>query len=206
MNLDRDFILRAVWRLHLALLLVAVAPLAVAHGISLFATVEGSTIQGTLLYADGSPATGAPVTAFAPDGSVLAETRTDETGRFTFEAQVRCRHRLVGDGGQGHRGLFTIAEADLPTSLPRPGETVSEASAPASNDVTGMDGGEQVLPADFDARVEAAVARQIRPLREQLQGYETSIRKKDVLGGIGYLFGLAGLFALLKSRKTRPVS
>ena len=59
------------------------------------------------------------------------------------------------------------------------------------------------LPNDLDARLEAAVARQLRPLREQLDGYENSIRVRDVMGGIGYLFGLAGLIVMLKHRKAR---
>jgi nickel transport protein len=173
-----------------------------AHGINLFATVEGTSIQGTLLYADGTPAANAPVIAYAPDGDVIAEVITDDTGRFVFEARVRVRHRLVGDAGQGHRGLFTIAAEDLPTSLPEPGapniEPVAEVAPIA---VPPVDAG--ALPADFDARLEAAVARQLRPLREQIDRYEHSIRIRDVMGGIGYLFGLVGIVVLLKHRYAR---
>lgn len=179
----------------LAIMFVAASPTAWAHGINLFATVEGAAIQGTLNFADGSPAAHAPVTAFAPDGSKIAETTTDETGRFTFLARVRCRHRLVGDAGQGHRGLFTIAEEDLPASLPAPGDALVPEFK--ENDSTHA----APVPDDFDERVEAAVARQLRPLREQLNGYETKVRIRDVMGGIGYLFGLAGLIVLLKARK-----
>lgn len=191
------------WRILTVALLLACASVVHAHGINLFATVEGTSIQGTLLYADGSPAANAPVMAFAPDGSTIAEATTDETGRFTFQARVRCRHRLVGDAGQGHRGLFTIAEEDLPTSLPAPGEEAPPAPASEGNKPPAPGAGPPALPADFDARVEAAVARQLRPLREQINGYETAIRIRDVMGGIGYLFGLAGLIALLKTRNSR---
>ncbi len=190
-------------RILTVVILLACAPVAHAHGINLFATVEGSTIQGTLLYADGTPATSAPVTAFAPDGSIIAEATTDETGRFTFQIRIRCRHRIVGDAGQGHRGLFTIAEEDLPDSLPAPGEEAPVEPAPGVETSPATVSGTQALPDDFDARVEAAVARQLRHLREQLNGYETTVRIRDVMGGIGYLFGLAGLIALLKTRKSR---
>lgn len=180
---------------------LSAAPRAWPHGINLFATVEGTTIQGTLHYADGSPATHAPVIAYAPDGKKIAEALTDETGRFTFQAQVRCRHRLVGDAGQGHRGLFTIPVEDLPDVLPEPG-VPSAAPSPVPAAPIATPGS---VPEDLDQRVEAAVARQLRPLREQLNGYETSIRIRDVMGGIGYLFGLAGLFGLIKSRSSRTV-
>ena len=189
-------------RLLIAALLLAIAPLGHAHGINLFATVEGATIQGTLRYADGSPATTAPVTAFAPDGSKIAEAVTDETGRFSLQARVRCRYRLVGDAGQGHRGLFTIAEKELPESLPAPGEEAPSAPTPAVDTPPASSAGLQTLPADFDERVGAAVARQVSSLREQLDGYENRIRIRDVMGGIGYLFGLFGIIVLLKHRNT----
>lgn len=203
MNVHRFHRSEIASRILTVVILLACAPVAHAHGINLFATVEGTTIQGTLHYADGTPATSAPVTAFAPDGSIIAETTTDETGRFTFQARVRCRHRLVGDAGQGHRGLFTIAEADLPDSLPAPGETAPVEPAPGLETPPATVSGTPALPDDLDERVEAAVARQLRPLREQLNGYETAVRIRDVMGGIGYLFGLAGLIALLKTRKSR---
>jgi len=190
-------------RLLTAALLLALAPLVRAHGINLFATVEGATIQGTLRYADGSPATSAPVTAFAPDGSKIAEAMTDETGRFSFQARVRCRYRLVGDAGQGHRGLFTIQEKELPESLPAPGEEAPSASAPAVAAPPAPNAALQTLPADFDERVGAAVARQVNPLREQIDGYENQIRIRDVMGGIGYLFGLFAIIVLVKHRNTR---
>ncbi|MEJ2456241.1 MAG: hypothetical protein P8103_19125 [Candidatus Thiodiazotropha sp.] len=44
-----------------------------------------------------------------------------------------------------------------------------------------------------EAALERAVARQIRPLREALQGYEEQVRLRDIIGGIGYIVGLAGL-------------
>jgi nickel transport protein len=109
----------------------------------------------------------------------------------------------VGDAGQGHRGLFTVAEEELPESIPAPGELAPVVPATDVDTHPASVAEAQALPADFDTRVEAAVARQLRPLREQLNGYETTIRIRDVMGGIGYLFGLAGLIALLKTRKSR---
>ena len=193
---------------HLLVIVIPMlfAPTGWAHGINLFATVEGSTIQGTLLYADGTPAAKAPVTAFGPNGDVNAEAKTDESGRFSFQTRVRCRHRLVGDAGQGHRGLFTIAAEDLsaslPTTLPEPVAPLPEsalAELPGeSSVVTPVEA--DAMHAEFDARLEAAVARQLRPLREQIDRYEKKIRIRDVIGGIGYLFGLVGLVVLLKHR------
>jgi nickel transport protein len=51
--------------------------------------------------------------------------------------------------------------------------------------------------------VEQAVARQIRPLREALQAHEERVRMRDILGGIGYIVGLAGLALWWSSRRRK---
>jgi nickel transport protein len=49
-----------------------------------------------------------------------------------------------------------------------------------------------------------ALGRQIRGLREQIEGYEEQVRFRDVLGGIGYIFGVAGIaFYFLGRRQQR---
>jgi nickel transport protein len=53
----------------------------------------------------------------------------------------------------------------------------------------------------LEAAIERAVARQIRPLREQLIAAEDRIRLQDILGGIGFIMGLTGLALWLTSRR-----
>lgn len=58
--------------------------------------------------------------------------------------------------------------------------------------------------ADLPA-IEQAVARAVRPLREQLALERERARLRDVLGGIGYILGLAGLWAWWRARdRDRP--
>jgi nickel transport protein len=52
-----------------------------------------------------------------------------------------------------------------------------------------------------ESAIERAVARQIRPLREQLVAAEDRIRLQDILGGIGYIIGLTGLALWWRSRR-----
>ncbi len=48
-----------------------------------------------------------------------------------------------------------------------------------------------------------AVASQVRPLREQLNDYQDQVRFRDIVGGIGYIFGLAGITLWLRAAR-RP--
>lgn len=184
-----------------ALLLTAASP-ALAHKLKLFATAQGAEISGYAYFTGGDRAMGAALTAAAPDGTVLFSGVTGTDGGFRFTAARRVDHVLTVDGGDGHQARITLGADVLPPSLP--GGTEAEAAralAPAPPP--------QAAPsapsADIQALIEAAVARQIRPLREQLDAYQDQVRWHDVAGGIGTIIGLAGLaFGLTRGRGRRP--
>jgi nickel transport protein len=50
--------------------------------------------------------------------------------------------------------------------------------------------------------IEVAVARQIRPLREELLATRDALRLTDILGGVGYIFGLAGVALWWHARRS----
>ena len=55
------------------------------------------------------------------------------------------------------------------------------------------------------ADIEAAVARQIIPLRKQIDAMEERARFSDIMGGLGTIFGLFGIAAWVQAhRKTKP--
>jgi len=178
-----------------ALLLAAPAH---AHKLKVFATTEGARVLGSAYFAGGGVAAGIAVTVDGPAGETLFQGRTDESGRFAFDAARRVDHRISVDGGDGHFARFTVPAADLPPTLPA-GERggVSEA-APA---IPGV--GAAVAPAAPTCG-EESLARQIRPLREQIEAWHEKIWWHDVLGGLGYIVGLAGLAFGLTRRGAPP--
>jgi nickel transport protein len=58
---------------------------------------------------------------------------------------------------------------------------------------------------ELAALIEQAVARQVRPLREELLAAQGRAGLRDVLGGIGYIFGLAGVLMWWRSRRSRDL-
>lgn len=176
--------------------------LAWGHGVELFATVEGHQIHGVLRYADHTPVDGAAVHAYAPDGTIIAESSTGPDGRFILPVTRHTDYRLVGDAGEGHLGEYTIPASELPHPPADAGSTDPGEVVPSG---APLEPGGAPGPIDQDAmedRIEQAMARQLAPLREQLFGYERTTRIRDIVGGIGYVFGLAGIVVLLKHRKT----
>jgi nickel transport protein len=62
-------------------------------------------------------------------------------------------------------------------------------------------GREEGLDPALEAAIERAVARQVRPLREEVAAARDAARLQDILGGIGYLFGLTGLALWWRGRR-----
>ena len=170
-------VLAAIW---------LVPPSASAHGIHVSARVEGRTIRGKAYYHDDSPVGGATLRALDRSDDEIATTQTDPQGEFSFEARFRCDHRLLVETGDGHGGEFLITAMQLPGDLPARGDT----PAPATS---------------AEASLET-IQNELNELRNQLQRYEERIRLQDVLGGIGYIFGIAGVaYYFLGIRRKKAV-
>jgi nickel transport protein len=81
------------------------------------------------------------------------------------------------------------------------GSPRAEQPVPSAGTISGQRAPVPTAPdAALVAAVEAAVARQIRPLREELAEARGQAAFRDVLGGIGYIVGLAGLLLWWRGR------
>ena len=176
---------------------------AFAHKLKVFATAIGADITGYGYFAPGGRAQDSEVTVTA-DGKVVATLRTNEEGEFSYTATTRVDHIFSLDAGDGHEAAYRIAADELPATL-----SGSASSTPATPPA-GSQQRPQVLPvgpspaaaAEVRALVEMGIAQQLRPLREQIDALQQKLWLHDVLGGIGYIVGLAGFaFWLSASRK-----
>ncbi|MCL4692721.1 MAG: hypothetical protein KJ060_09460 [Candidatus Hydrogenedentes bacterium] len=183
------------------LIVAAASPFAYGHALHLFASVSGDHIEGKAYYSD-SPAAGIPVTIVGPDDEILATVRSDVSGTFTWHPTKRCDLRFVAESEDGHRTEFTIAAEELPRSrsAPEPEPSVIEVAAE-----DGPDDSDRSSPssADLERLVAEAVSREVAPLREQLDAATHRTQLRDIVGGLGYIAGVAGLFALWKRRTSR---
>jgi len=200
MSADRRWVLV----LALALIILLASAPAAAHKLKVFAAAEGARIQGSAYFAGGAAASGARVEVRDAQGQVLAELTPDQKGRFAYAATASMDHVIVALTGDGHHAYWMVTGAELAGALPAaaqpqvapypppgPGPApVATAPVPAA----GLD------PAAL-AACEAAVARQVRPLREELDAAQDRARLHDILGGIGYILGIAGLGHWLGTRR-----
>jgi nickel transport protein len=198
--------------LAVAVLFLVVSP-AHAHKLKVFATAVGARVDGTAYFVGGGPAQGVEVSVQTPSGQPLATLQTDEDGKFAFTATTRTDQVIVVNAGDGHSARFTISAADLPESLPAAGmpAQVPPEGAPkplvgaSATGTAGVPVVSSILAAQAAVPLEdlvgQAVARQLRPLREQINDYEDQIRLRDIIGGIGYIIGIAGLTVAFRNRR-----
>ncbi len=200
----RDETRRCVWLIVLSGMVAAWAPSALAHRLKLFATAEGTTITGYAYFPGGGRAKRQTVQVLDAAGRRLGEVKTNDAGEFSFEATVRCDHRFIIETPDGHRSTFLVEAADLPQGLAAPASAAKE--EPAKEPAAAPEQEAQPPPSTgppsaVEQVVEDAVARKIRPLQEQIERLEERRRVQDILGGVGYIIGLAGIaFYLLRAR------
>jgi len=210
-----DSVRQAFRRLALvALGLVATVGAAHAHKLKAFATAEGPLVSGYAYFTPGGRAQQADVSITGPGGVEVLKTEVNDQGEFHFVAKQRVDYTITVDGGDSHVASFTIHAGDLPDSLPAPTDgkilpldPPGAAPVAASADTMSPSQGDQ---AALRAMIRESVAREVNPLREQLDAFQEQVGWRDVVSGLGYIFGLCGVayfFGTWRSnRKTPAVS
>lgn len=181
-----------------ALLGIMCAP-AQAHLLKVFAFADGNRIQGSTYFIGGAPASGATVRMMNSDGDVLATIAPDADGEFGYEAKSGEDHIIVADTGDGHVAEWVVTAAELTSHVASTAGSGAD-SAPSFSETASA---AAQTRSDLATLVEKAVARQIRPLREQIIANEEQVRLRDIVGGIGYIIGLAGLSAWWQQHRRR---
>ncbi|ALG69286.2 hypothetical protein [Beggiatoa leptomitoformis] len=176
---------------YLSLIIICwtISNVAYAHKVKLFATVEGSTINGYAYFSGGAAVQNMPVIVKDNSGVVLGESLTDTQGRFSYVLTQKQAVQLSINTGDGHQASYAIQADDV--------------SITTENKATKQNVKTNLVEQPIQLLVEQAVYQQVRPLREQLEKYEEKVRLHDILGGIGYIVGIAGLWFFLQGRRVK---
>ncbi|PIE43377.1 MAG: cobalt ABC transporter permease [Gammaproteobacteria bacterium] len=167
-----------------------------AHNVVGGVYVVGSQVEGEIGFSNGDMApANSPVIVTDADGNQIVATTTNEDGFFTFNATQRIDHYIVADLGSGHIYKYILKAEELPDSFEEMAPENNLAFAAAGAGLNTVD------PVALQAIVEKAVARQIKPLRKELNAYKEKASFRDVIGGMGYILGLCGLGMWLSQRK-----
>ena len=204
------------------LLLIVCAALAVtlclsaasqAHKVNIFAYVDDDTVVTDSGYSRSRRVVDGTVEVYdAASGELLLFGKTDADGKYSFKIPEIARRqgmdlRLLLRAGVGHQAEWVVKAGEYmvapavetaavetasaePVAVETPAAEVRPVEVPA------------VAPAIDVAAVEAVVRRELAPVKEMLADMsQPGPSVTEILGGIGYIFGLFGVAAYFKSRK-----
>jgi nickel transport protein len=182
---------------------------ALAHRMLVFAYAEGDTIHTESKFVPDTPVRGGEVRVLEPKtGRVLLTGATDAQGKFSFKipaeaATQRLDLKIVVEAAMGHRGEWLLKAGNyLPGGPPEPAAAPAPAATPKPTVLeTGAAAMDRQMLEDV---LNAALERQLAPVKEtlaQLTVHRTSLT--DIIGGIGYIMGLFGLWAYFLSRRKK---
>lgn len=200
--------IRSLPRAALAALLVLVlAAPALAHKVNIFAFVEAGVIHTESSFGGKRPVTqGTVEVRDAGSNELLLTGATDGEGKWSFPVPQNLREKkpdllLVIKAGEGHQGQWRVPAADYLEAGAAPaapaeaaGAAAPEAAQPAA-----------LPPADSPAleqTVNRLIEAKLGPLRKELaEAGSRDTGAAEILGGLGFLMGLAGLIMASRRRK-----
>ncbi|WP_020585524.1 hypothetical protein [Desulfobacter curvatus] len=185
---------------------------ALAHKVTVFAWVEGDTVLGESKFSGGKKAQNSEIIVWDLNGKELLRTRTNEKGEFSFPIPEKTAMRIELIAGMGHKAEWTIPLEDLEETVVAESTRAEEIKTPEPAAKT--DSGQAVQtavsidPAQLEAIVEKAVTKalnkKITPLTKMVADLEQKGPSiNEILGGIGYIFGLMGVAMYFSSRRKK---
>jgi nickel transport protein len=179
-----------------AIVLIGSHGQALAHKVTIFAWVEGDTIFTESKFSGGRMAINAPVEVFDKNGQKLLEGKTDKKGKFSFKIPKATDLRIVLNAAMGHRAEWTISESEIREAGPIvEKKSASEPSGPISVGLS---------KEEVQRIIEDSLDKKLRPIvRMMTESKNTKPSLTEIIGGIGYIFGLMGVALYFKSRSKK---
>lgn len=160
-----------------------------AHRLRIFASVEAGAISGYAYFVGGARAKGATIVFRNAQSEELHRMQADGRGAFAWTPPKPQEIRITVDAGDGHIGSLTLQakrfSAEATGMAEHALQSPSANHAPASIELA-------ELEKRIEARIEAAVARQMRPLLEAQEAAQSRMRFSDIMAGIGIIIGMSG--------------
>jgi nickel transport protein len=188
----------------LTLVLVALPPLASGHKVNVFAWVEGDTVHVEGYFAGNKKAQDSLVEVFDRTGEKLLDGRTDQQGEFSFKIPKKTDLKIVLTASMGHKNDFVIPMSELGKVSPQTTDDSSRGAEaePCEKQMISTEATLEVNLSQMESLIDKALDRKLitlsRLIREtRPEGPTVS----EVIGGIGYIFGLMGVALYFISKK-----
>ena len=182
--------------LLVSLLMISVNPPALAHKVMIFAWVEGDTVFTESKFSGGKKVMNAQVLVFDKGGEQLLEGKTDNKGKFSFKVPKLTDLRIVLNAAMGHKAEWTMPESEIRESCGDPGSKKTD--EPSQAIAVGLS------KEEIKGLVEESLDRKLRPIIKMItESQSKGPSVTEIIGGIGYIFGLMGLVIYFRNRRKK---
>lgn len=173
-----------------------------AHKVRVFAWEDSGMIVTESQFNSGRPAKNAIISVIdTTTGHQLLSGTTNGDGLFSFPtpAGTESAIEIIVDCGDGHKNSWFVTPEEETNSGDSKGHSHREITEPLTRPPAVT-----ISSEELQQIVEGALDKKLAPIKRSLA--ESADHKptfQDILGGIGYIFGLAGIAAYFQSQKQR---
>jgi len=211
-----DFKLRPVFLFSLIIFVILFDMPAFAHKVSIFAWVEGNTVYTQSKFSGGKRAKNSSVIIFDSNGNKLLEGKTNENGEFSFRIPKKTALKVVLKASMGHMAEWTIPveeiDPDAVSNNSKPESDIKNSYETSSRSPTINSGTDLSALSEFHGisrqeikkLIDESLDRKLSPIMNILaDSYGGGPSLTEIIGGIGYIFGLVGVAMYFTSRKKK---
>ena len=183
------------WLILAGLMFLLTPNLSQAHRINVFAYVDSHELVVESYFSQGKKVRDGLVEVIDEDsGQIIMRGQTDEQGESRFPVPDEFRNgktlRILVNAGQGHQNEWLLKAGNTaPIS-----DSVPKAAAENMPLI-------QTNAGEIEEIVNRTLENKLAPIRSMLQErFEGGPNLIQIVGGIGWIIGLAGLLAYCRSR------
>lgn len=180
-------------------LITMVSSNASAHKVNIFAYVEGDMVYTESYFPDGKKVEGGIIEVYDSQGNKLLEGKTTEEGLFDFKLPKKEDLKIVLIASMGHRNSYTLSASEMAEAGEAEEANVEEPDEVREQTTT------RVAQLDLDQIkriIDASLDEKLKPIMRQLaKAEQRGVSFTEVMGGIGYIFGIMGLIMYFSSRR-----
>ena len=177
-----------------------------AHKINVFAWVDEDTVFVESKFSGGKRVKEGTITVSDLEGNQLLSGKTNDQGEFSFQIPKKTTLKIVLIAGMGHQGEWTIPVEEIETvSVIETRKLVQKETAENEPESIIRSIPDPVPCSDeIQLALEKALDKKLKPVMKMLaECREQGPTANDIFGGIGYIFGLAGIAAYFHYRRKK---
>ncbi|GAH62210.1 unnamed protein product [marine sediment metagenome] len=180
----------------LSFLLLMTASFVFAHKVNIFAYAEGDTVYTESYFPDGTKVKDGVVQVYDSQGTKLLEGKTNENGEFNFKSPKKDDLKIVLLASMGHKNTYALSADELPdiAAAEKPQKPEPKESRVKEVAEVDLDQIKRIIDTSLDEK--------LKPIMRQLtKAQQREVSFTEVIGGIGYIFGIMGIILYFLSKK-----